>query len=137
MDGAGFVRIIRQAFSPFLADIGYLMGEPVISGKYYRAGFDRPDSSVWICYEPGESLLDIYVFSVVGGVRSDIDERTSTPRLGDLNAAYMGRVSADSRRANDEFFRAVSADDAEERRLLKCAKELRLVLPIHLSGGTG
>ena len=73
------------------------------------------------------------VLSRKNGELSDIDDRAETPRLADLNDRYMQTVTSEDRAANDEFFASVAVSDDEELRVLKAAKELRLVLPKHLA----
>ena len=133
MNGQGFLRIATEALVPFLRELGFAMDEPSISGRYYRASFTGIAHAVSISYEPGDDALFVMVLSRKNGELSDIDDRAETPRLADLNDRYMQTVTSEDRAANDEFFASVAVSDDEERRVLKAAKELRLVLPKHLA----
>lgn len=132
MDGQDFLRVIHDAYEPFLVELGFSMDAPSISGRFYRASFINSKNSVWVFYEPGDDALFVYVFSQEGNGLSDIDDRSKTPRLSDLNSRYMHLVSNEERVENELFFRFVDVKDNEERLLLKCAKELRIVLPRYL-----
>lgn len=128
MNGENFLRIIREAYVPFLTRLGFEVGEPSVSGKHHRASFSRPDRAIRVSYEPGEEFLVVVVHASTDGEPSDIDDRTRTHRLADLNARYMPLVTDAERADNDRCFEGVEVDDDEGRRLLKAAKELRLVL---------
>lgn len=133
MNGQDFLRVIHDAFEPFLVALGFSVEAPSISGRFYRASFSGPKNSVSVSYEPGDNALFVLVFSREKGELSDIDDRAKTPSLADLNTRYMPLVSDTERAANEVFFQGVVVKDQEERQLLKCAKELRLVLPRYLN----
>lgn len=133
MNGQDFLRVIQDAVEPFLMTLGYSMEAPSISGRFYRASFSGSKNVVSLSYEPGDNVLFIFILSRENGELSDIDDRTKTPRLADLNARYMPLISNTERAANEIFFQNVVVKDQEEWQLLKCAKELRLVLPRYLS----
>lgn len=52
-----------------------------------------------------------------------------------MNAKYMSQVSAEARSQNETYFSPFKAADRTEKMILKCAKDLRLVLPLHLGRG--
>jgi hypothetical protein len=133
MNGQDFLRITDEAFGPFLKGLGFVIEEPSISGRFYRVGFTSPAHTVSVSYEPGDDALFVMVFSREKGELSEIDDRTKTPRLSDLNSRYMGTVTNEERTENEAIFESVVANDQEERLLLKAAKELRLVLPKYLN----
>ena len=132
MNGQDFLRIANEAFVPFLKGLGFVMDEPSISGRFYRVSFTGYAHAVSVSYEPGDDALFVMVFSRKNGELSDIDDRTKTPRLADLNSRYMATVTNEERTENETVFESVTANDKEERLLLKAAKELRLVLPKYL-----
>ena len=132
MSGNGFLQIIKTAFVPFLKDLGFLMSETSISGRFYRASFLGRSHSIWVSFEPGDSILFVIVFGREDGKLSDIDDPMKTPRLADLNRRYMASVTNEQRAENEIVFETIFAHDKDERLLLKSAKELRLVLPRYL-----
>lgn len=132
MNGQDFLRVAKEAFAPFLEGLGFVMDEPSISGRFYRLSFTGSDHAVSVSYEPGDDALFVIVFNRKNGELSDIDDRAETPRLADLNSRYMPTITNDQRIENESVFESIVVHDKEERRLLKAAKELRLVLPKHL-----
>ena len=132
MNGQDFLRIAKEAFIPFLKELGLEMDEPSMSGRFYRASFTGPAHAVSVSYEPGDGAFFVMVFGRKNGKLSDIDDRTKTPRLADLNSRYMPTITNKERVENEVAFESVVARDREERLLLKAAKELRLVLPKYL-----
>ena len=132
MDGQGFCRVMQDAFVPFLARFGFNENAPDISGRLYDATFTSPSHLVSISYEPGDDAFFVMVFSRCDGRLSNIDDRSKTPRLEDLNKRYMNSISSEDRRKSELEFAEVVVRDDVERRLLKFAKELRLVLPKYL-----
>ena len=132
MNGQVFLRLLNEAFAPFLTGLGFSMDTPSISGRLYRASFTGPKHSVSVSFEPGDEAFYVLVFSREHGELSDMDDRLKTARLSDLNSRYMNAVSREERAVNEATFKSVVARDEEERALLKSAKELRLVLPKYL-----
>lgn len=133
MNGQDSLRIVNEAYAPFLKELGFSMEAPSISARLYRATFTGPKHSVSVSFEPGDGAFFVLVFSREHGELSDMDDRLKTPRLSDLNSRYMNMVSSEERTANEAAFKSVVARDNEERVLLKAAKELRLVLPKYLA----
>ena len=136
MTGQDYVRLGHEAFEPFLKEFGFSMDEPTIHGREYCISFTSKKHSVQVAYEPGDDALFAYIFGCENGILSDIDDTTVTPRLGDLNKLYMSKVSGDEHAENYEFFKAVHANDEEEKLVLEVARELRLVLPKYLNEPT-
>ena len=133
MNSQDFLRIVNTAFQPFLVALGFSLDAPSISGRFYRVSFSSAINTVSVSYEPGDNAFFIVVFSRENDELSDFDDRNKTPRLTDLNSSYMHQVSDNERSENALFFKPVLTENQEERFLLKCAKELRLVLPLYLS----
>ncbi len=132
MNDHGFLRIIDEAFAPFLAALGFVKDEPSISGRFYCVDFNSAHHQVSVSYEPGDNALFVIVGESKNGKFVDIDNTTKTPRLADLNRRYMEAVTNEERAENEIVFEPVVGNDKEERILLKAAKELRLVLPKYL-----
>jgi len=137
MNGQDFLRITSEAFGPFLNELGFTPDEPSISGRYYRVSFTGAENTILVSYEPGDDALFVMVFGRKNGELSDIDDRTKTPRLGDLNSRYMATVTNEDRVENERAFEGIVIKDNEGRLLLKAAKELRLVLPTYLCESPG
>jgi hypothetical protein len=132
MHGNNFSEIINLAFRPFLEEMGFQIEKLSISGRNYRVIFLAKFFAVTVSFEPGDKALFVILSSVKNGVLSEFDDPTKTMHLHDLNSRYMKNVAPAERIANDAFFANIPAHDLDAQRLLKAAKELRLVLPMHL-----
>lgn len=131
MTGERFKYLVTQAFNSFLSDLGLRPEKIHLSGRYHRASFIGKEHTLIVSFELGDSYLTAML------VQNDddlvaIDDPQRTPRLDDLNSAYMGSVTSSERAENESFFSSIKAEDYNEKVLLKCAKDLRLVLPRHL-----
>lgn len=133
MNSQDFLRLIDQAFLPFLTELDFTMRETAVSGRYYHATFSNGANEVSISFEPGENALFVQVFTIGNGTRSSIDDIRATPRLSDLNARFMKSVSRQERETNAARFERILVQDSEERHLVKTARDLSLVLPRFLS----
>jgi hypothetical protein len=132
MNGQSFARIVCEAFEPFLKSLGFVLNPLAISGRLYLAEFASATHVLSVSYEPGDRSLAVILLGAKDGTRTDIDDRTLSPRLSDLNARYMNAITDAERSSNEKYFAALVAADSQERELLKAARELRLVLPPHL-----
>jgi hypothetical protein len=132
MNSHDFLRIVREAFEPFLMELGFSMDKPSISGRFYCVDFSSDSHQVSVSYEPGDNEFFIFVGESRNSKFIDIDDRAKTPRLTDLNNRYMAAVTQLERLTNEKAFESVMVNVKEERLILKAAKELRLVLPKYL-----
>lgn len=132
MDSFGFQRIVEHAFVPFLREIGFDFEGFSTSGRMYDADFVGSGHKVSISYEPGDWALFVFVLKRQGAGFSDIDDRSKTLRLTDLTSRYMSSVTTEEHHANAALFANITVEDDHERKLLKSAKDLCLVLPKYL-----
>jgi hypothetical protein len=132
MNGQDFLRIAHEAFEPFLKELGFVMDEPSISGRYYHVSFTAAKNAVSVSYEPSDNALFVIVFDRRNGQLSNIDDRGAPPRLADLNSQYMATITQEERVAVAKRLESVAVRGHEEQQLLKAARELRLVLPKYL-----
>jgi hypothetical protein len=136
MNGQDFLKLTTSAFLPFLKEMGFEMSKPDISGRLYSIDFKSSNHRVSVSYEPGDEVMFIIIFSVENGSSSNIDDRSKTPRLSDLNNLYMKNITLAQRAENDDYFKSITALDSAEHQLLKSAKELRLVLPQYIQSAS-
>jgi hypothetical protein len=132
MNGQDFERLVHDAFS-FLGDFDFILDELSVSGLMYHASFVSLSNVISVSYEPGNNNVLILVHTLTSGRLSDIDDRSKTPRLTDLNRQFMKMITKADRASNEAVFKSVVVHDHEETLLLKAAKELRLVLPRYLA----
>lgn len=133
MNGSRFESLVQSAFKPFLSDLNFEM-EPIhVSGSYYRASFVDHRHRLSVSFEPGDEVVTVTLFTIGIHDIESINDPVKSPRLSTLNARYMGLVTGKERADNEVFFGKLHARGHIENVLIKCAKELRLVLPHHLS----
>lgn len=132
MDGKEFLRIIDEAYDPFIRKFGFVRGGESINGRFCNVIFNRGECAISVTYELGEEEVFVSVYERTDGGLSDYDDRSRTVRLSDLNRTYMSSIGPEERAENESLFRLIRADDGEQVKLLKSAKELRLVLPRYL-----
>jgi hypothetical protein len=133
MDGNDFLRIIRDAYVPFLRELDFTLDRTDIQGREYSVSFTGPANTVVVSYEPGDEAFFVFVFGRKGKHLTDIDDSSQTPRLSDLNTKFMKGITPAERSHSDASFGTIATGDRKEEELVKAAKELRLVLPRHLA----
>jgi hypothetical protein len=125
MDSDSFIKTVGQILDPVLGPRGFSPHYSA-SGRLYLAEFVSPDYVVSISFEPGDEFLQVAVFTVTNGIRSELDDRDATPRLSDLSTRFLHPSDAtDLGRTKDE----ISRNDRSLLKLVKSAKELAIVLP--------
>lgn len=133
MNGSSFESLMKSVFKPFLEQLGFVMQPVHVSGRYYRASFADRQHTLLITFEPGDEQATVMLLTNGDDDLRAIDDPVRTPRLSHLNARYMGLVTASERAENEAFFGQLEPHDRAEHGLIKCAKDLRLVLPRHLA----
>jgi hypothetical protein len=133
MNGRSFSKAVDLIFSRFLSDLGFNEIEKTISGNFYSVRHSSSQYEISISFEPDTENVLIVLYSLVKDDISDIDNHLISPRLSDLNLRYMHLVTDAQRAENDDYFKELNSHDPIEKRLIKSAKELRLVLPKYFS----
>ena len=132
MTGERFASLVKEAFNPFLSDLGFKPEQPHFSGRYYCTNFVGKRHTLVLSFEPGDACLTAMLVRNDDDDLAAIDDPRKTSRVSDLNRMYMEEITASERKVNEEFFSPVKVEDRNEQALLKYAKDLRLVLPRHL-----
>ncbi len=133
MNDQDFSRIIDQAFTPFLKELGFVTQPKAISGRAYMVEFVGNLWTLSVSFEPGDNYFSVILLNNRMRGLAAMDDPQKSPRLSDLNTRYMGKVAPAEREANEAFFANVEVANPFERQLLKFAKDLRLVLPKYLA----
>ncbi len=133
MNDQDFIRIIDQAFTPFLKELGFVTQPKAISGRAYMVEFVGNLWTLSVSFEPGDNYFSVILLNNKTRSLAAMDDPQKSPRLSDLNTRYMGKVAPAERETNEAFFASIVVTDSFERQLLKVAKDLRLVLPKHLA----
>jgi hypothetical protein len=137
MNGNSFSSLIDSTFRPFLSDLGFVFQSVQLSGRYYRATFVEHQHTLIVTFEPGDEEVVVMLLTNGDDSLKAIDDPARTPRLGDLSARYMSATTPLARTENRAYFSQFEQTDPAEKMLLKCAKDLRLVLPLHLGKALG
>lgn len=132
MTGKRFESLVKEAFNPFLSELGLKPERQHLSGRYYRANFVGKQHTLVVSFEPGDAYLSVMLVQNDNDDLVAIDNPQKTPRLNDLNRWYMSDVTPSERANNEAYFSTIKVEGPSEQALLKCAKDLRLVLPRHL-----
>jgi hypothetical protein len=133
MNDQDFIRIIDQAFTPFLKELGFVTQPKAISGRAYMVEFVGDLWTLSVSFEPGDNYFSVILLNNKMRGLAAMDDPQKSPRLSALNTRYMGKVAPAEREANEAFFASIVVTDSFEKQLLKVAKDLRLVLPKHLA----
>jgi hypothetical protein len=97
MNGQNFLRIINEAFVPFLSELKFMIDGSSINGRYYHVLFRNIAHVISVSYEPGDEALFIMLRERKDERLSDIDDRLKSPRLDDLNRLYMHAITVEER----------------------------------------
>jgi hypothetical protein len=125
MNSDQFIDAIDSELRPTLEPLGYRVST-MVSGRSYDAECATEDHVAIVSFEPGDSFLLIAVLAVRDGVRSSLDDREASPRLGDLNRRLLGPLEIESLERDRT---ALPTLDPERARLVSALRQLRLVLP--------
>lgn len=136
MSGRDFERIVTQVYTPFLVELGFSVVALHHSGRSYSVRFASGTHRISLSYEPGDEWANLVVSDTPNPSLAEFDDRTRSPRLSDLNRKYMSQVTEDDRRSNNLYFGAETSGSPQETQLFKWARELRLLLRLHLSSPT-
>lgn len=128
MSLAQFHDALIEETADFLPALGFHTRTLKCSGRLFLAEFESEHHLLSVSYEPGDEYLDIRVFSVANGQRSDPDDARLTPRLPDLNARYAASHGSDT----SHHGRPAGASQDLTSSLRKSLRELRAVLPSYL-----
>lgn len=129
MDSGTFLDVVRRLISSALELLGFVLPTSV-SGRMYSADFVSPAYVASISFEPGDDYVLVAVFTVTGGVRSDLDDRKTTQRLSDLNPRFLTQAEIEELRRSPTL---ECAESTAATSFVKAARELAVVLPRYVS----
>lgn len=133
MTSQKFVQIINEFFVPFLHDMGFRLDSIEVNGRFYLARFKGSNHLLNVCFEPGEDYLSAQMSTNGKDIFKVLDDPKFSPKVSELNRRFMGAVTNLEFEANNRFFESATADDPLDRKLIKIARDLRLVLPKFLA----
>jgi hypothetical protein len=129
IEGKDYINAVKQFYSFLETEYGYLVVNETINGNvFYDVVFKDKEKAVSISYENVENYLEVIVFLLQKGEMPDYDDKTKTLHLKQLNRQLIAKVSKGEISLNAEYFTKLHPKTEIERKLLKEAKELRMVL---------
>jgi hypothetical protein len=129
MNGDTFTEAVNRYLDPVMRPLGF-ESEIRVSGRLYSANFQSSSHMVSVSFEPGDEYWLVVVHTVTDGLRSEIDDRVTTPRLGDLNAKYLTSrdgPALEALQSNETTINPMT------QKIRKIAAELAVVLPRYLN----
>lgn len=129
IDGTKYIRIVKLFFSFLITEFGFRLSKETENGNaFYDVEYSDAGRAVSISYENIEDHLQVIVFKLKNGKLPDYDDKTQTLHLNKLNKKVLSGIDKREIEKNNIEFNKFDANDELERKLLKSAKELRLVL---------
>ncbi len=129
IDGTKYIEIVKLFFSFLIIEFGFRLSKETENGNaFYDVEYSDIGRVVSISYENIEDYLQVIVFKLKNGKLPDYDDKTHTLHLNELNKRVLSKIDKNEIKKNNEEFDKFDANDEIERKLLKSAKELKLVL---------
>lgn len=129
IDGKKYIEIVKLFFSFLITEFGFKQTKDTENGNaFYDVEYQDAKKVVSISYENIEDYLQVIVFKLKNGKLPDYDDKTHTLHLNELNKMVLSGIDKNEIERNSEEFDKFDANNELERKLLKSAKELKLVL---------
>lgn len=129
MSSKKYIDIVKLFFSFLITEYGFkLLKETENGNAFYDVEYSDAEKNISISYENIEDYLQVIVFKLKNGKLPDYDDKTRTLHLNELNKKVLSGINKKEIEENNVEFNKFDTDDELERKLLKSAKELRLVL---------
>jgi hypothetical protein len=129
IDGKIYIEIVKLFFSFLVNEFGFIQTKETENGNaFYDVEYKDVERVISISYENVEDYLQVIVFILKNGKLPDYDDKLYTLHLGELNKIILSKIDKKDIEENNILFNEVEANNSLERKLLKSAKELRLIL---------
>jgi hypothetical protein len=133
ISGKEYLEIVKQYFSFLSLELGFEPLKETINGNaFYDVEYKNSDKIISISYENIEDYLSVIVFELKNGIVPDYNDKARTFHLQELSSEIISKLNQLEIRENSMIFKKFIASGGFEKRLLKSAKDLRMVL-IHWS----
>ncbi|MBP9718303.1 hypothetical protein KBD59_03335 [Candidatus Gracilibacteria bacterium] len=131
IEGRKFIDKVKEYFSFLIDEFDFSIIDEQIQGNvFYKLKYknEKRELAISINYENIEDYFQVIAFKLQNGKMPDYDDKTKTLHLNKLTELLFPKVSKNEIEANNEYFSKFEAKDELHRKLLKSAKELRLLL---------
>lgn len=129
IDGKKYIETVKLFFQFLESEFGFvLMKETENGSAFYDVEYQDSTRVVSISYENIEDYLQVLLFKLKNGKLPDFDDKTHSLQLQELNRVVLSKIDEKEIEGNKAIFSSLECKEPLERKLLKCARELRLVL---------
>ena len=124
-----YLAKVKLFFSFLVDDFHFQQITQTETGNaFYDIEFRKDEKVVSVSYETIEDYLQVIIFILRNGQRQDFNDKSNTIHLKDLNKEIFPRIDKNEIAENNLVFDKLETSSELDRKLLKSAKELRLVL---------
>ncbi|MBD3842023.1 MAG: hypothetical protein IE909_09100 [Campylobacterales bacterium] len=129
IDPKKYIEIVKVFFSFLIIEFDFIQTREVENGNsFYDIEYRDTQRAISISYENIEDYLQVIVFKLKNGELPDYDDKTRTLHLNELNKKVLSIIDKKEIEENNANFNKLDKNEELERKLLKSAKELRLIL---------
>ncbi|GAA4762840.1 MULTISPECIES: hypothetical protein [Flavobacterium] len=129
INGKKYIELVELFFSFLLKEFGFELLKVTENGNvFYDVEYTDYKRTVSISYENIEDYLQVIVFRLKNGELPNYDDKSQTLHLNELNKRVLPLISKEEIQENNEKFNIIFTNTELEKKLLKSAKELRIIL---------
>lgn len=129
LDGKNYIEMVESFFTFLVTEFDFRQTKKTENGNfYYDVEYRDAGRVVSVSYENVEDYLQVIVFRLENGMLPDYDDKRRTLHLYELNKRILAKIDKQEIEENSVLFSRFVANSRLERKLLKSAKELRLIL---------
>lgn len=129
ISGTEYLSAVKLFFSFLENEFEMKISEEKTRGNsFYDIQYADDEKIISISYENIESYLQVIILKLENGKLPDYDNKDSTLHLNNLNREIFSLIHKRQIKENSNLFNKFHPKNELERKLLKSAKELRIVL---------
>ena|SRR5689334_22314862 len=129
IEASKYISTAKSYFNFLVIEFGFqLFKEKVRGNVFYDIQYRDDTRIVSISYENIEGYFQVIVFVLKNGELPEYDDKVNTLHLDKLNAKILSNIDKSEIVLNGRYFEDFQWHDEFEKKMLKCAKELRLCL---------
>ncbi|MBG6188387.1 hypothetical protein [Flavobacterium sp. CAN_S2] len=123
------IELCKKSFSFLITEFECKLEKIIENGNvFFDINYAGTNKVISISLETYENYLRVVIFDLENGKLSDYDDKAKTIHLNQLTKEYFPKISKNEITENSMFFKNISTETEIEKQIVKCAKELRLVL---------
>lgn len=123
------IEFCKNSFSFLTTEFEFKLEKIIENGnRFFDINYAGINKTISISLETYENYLRVVIFDLENGKLSNYDDKTKTIHLNQLTKDYFSKISKNKISENSMFFKNISTETEIEKQIVKCAKELRLVM---------